>query len=321
MKNINTLNISFCITDEVNTLINNIDKNLLLVSPVDDENIKINSRARAIHSSLAIENNSLSLIDVERVLYDRVVFGDSKEIQDVKDINELYERIDEFNWNSEESFISAYVIMMKYFDDGNFYRDHGEGIVRDGKIIYVAPNSLVVSSLMRSLFKFLDDNKDSIHPLILSAIFHYYLVYIHPFSDGNGRIARFWVHLILNNWNSKFKYIPIEEEIYLNQDRYYEVINECHNNGNANKFIEFMLKIINSVLEKTTQKTTQKINLNANQIKIVEYIKSNPSVTRWELANMLNISSDGVKYNLKKLKEKKVIERIGPDKGGYWIVK
>ena len=66
----------------------------------------------------------------------------------------------------------------------------------------------------------------------------------------------------------------------------------------ANKFIEFMLKIINSVLEKTTQKTTQKINLNANQIKIVEYIKSNPSVTRWELANMLNISSDGVKYNL-----------------------
>ena len=167
---------------------------------------------------------------------------------------------------------------------------------------------------MRSLFKFLDDNKDSIHPLILSAIFHYYLVYIHPFSDGNGRIARFWVHLILNNWNSKFKYIPIEEE-------YYEVINECHNNGNVNKFIEFMLKIINSVLEKTTQKTTQKINLNANQIKIVEYIKSNPSVTRWELANMLNISSDGVKYNLKKLKEKKVIERIGPDKGGYWIVK
>lgn len=141
------------------------------------------------------------------------------------------------------------------------------------------------------------DNENKIHPLILSSIFHYYFVYVHPFSDGNGRMVRFWVSLFLTNWNSKFKYIPIEEEIYLNQQKYYDSIAQCHINCNANVFIVFMLKCIHSSLEKTTQKTTQKIKLNNNQLKIIELIKENPKVTRNELASILSITSDGVKYN------------------------
>ena len=162
------------------------------------------------------------------------------------------------------------------------------------------------------------DNENEIHPLILSCIFHYYFVYIHPFSDGNGRMTRFWVSLILTKWNPKFEYIPIEEEIYLNQQKYYNSIARCHVNGNVNVFIDFMLMFINSSLEKITQKTTQKIKLNNNQLKIIELIKRNPRITRNELANKLNITSDGVKYNLKKLVDNEIIERIGPDNGGYW---
>lgn len=112
-------------------------------------------------------------------------------------------------------------------------------------------------------------------------------------------MARLWVSLILTNQNSKFKYIPIEEEIYLNQQKYYDSIAECHVNGNANVFIDFMLMCIHSSLEKTTQKTTQKTKLNNNQLKIIELIKENPKVTRNELASFFNITSDGVKYNLK----------------------
>ena len=184
----------------------------------------------------------------------------------------------------------------------------------------MASNSLLVPSLMKSLFKFI--NEEKIHPLILSSIFHYYFVVIHPFSDGNGRIARFWLSLILTDWNDKFKYIPIEEEIYLNQEEYYNSIAQCHINGNVNVFISFMLKVIYSSIKKinkTTQKTTQK--LNDNQIKILEYIKENPKITRNELANKLSISPDGVKYNLKQLVDKKIIERIGADNGGYWNIR
>ncbi|MBQ3142596.1 MAG: winged helix-turn-helix transcriptional regulator [Bacilli bacterium] len=132
---------------------------------------------------------------------------------------------------------------------------------------------------------------------------------------------RFWVSLILTNWNSKFKYIPIEEEIYLNQQEYYESIAQCHINGNVNIFIDFMLMCINSSLEKTTQKITQKTKLNNSQLKIIELIKENPKITRNELARILNITSDGVKYNLKKLVNNNIIKRIGPDNGSYWSVK
>ena len=207
---------------------------------------------------------------------------------------------------------------MRYFDDDNgYYRNHDEGIKKDDEIIYMAPNSLVVPSLMESLFEYINGN--DLHPIILASIFHYYFVTIHPFRDGNGRLARFWVSLILTDWNKNFKYIPIEEEIYINQEEYYNSIAQCHINGNANIFISFMLKIINSSLEKTTQKTTQK--LNKNQIKILEYIKENHSITRNELAKKLNITSDGVKYNLKKLIDNNFIERIGSDNGGYWNIR
>ena len=103
---------------------------------------------------------------------------------------------------------------------------------------------------MKNLFKFINDNEKKIHPLILSSIFHYYFVYIHPFSDGNGRLARFWVSLMLIDWNEKFEYIPIEEEIYLNKQEYYDSIMKCHLNGNANEFVYFMLSVIYSSLEK-----------------------------------------------------------------------
>lgn len=82
-----------------------------------------------------------------------------------------------------------------------------------------------------------------------------------------------------------------------------------------------MLNSINSSLEKTTQKTTQKIKLNSNQLRIVKLIKENPKITRNELANKLEITSDGVKYNLKKLVDNNIIERVGPDNGRYWSIK
>ena len=315
----------FHINEENNKLIKKIEKQLSLLK-IDDKlikkNLKLKSKVRSIHSSLAIEANSLSLESVESIVDNKLVIGDRKEIQEVKNANELYEHINEYNFKSEKDFLKAHTVLMKYFDDDNgYYRNHGEGVKKGKTIIFTAPESILVPSLMKSLFEFINENEKSIHPLVLSALFHYYFVYIHPFSDGNGRIARFWVTLILTSWNSKFAYIPIEEEIYIHQKDYYKAIESCHINGNANVFISFMLKCINSSLEKTTQKTTQKIKLNSNQKKIIELINDNPKITRNELANYLKITPDGVKYNLKKLMDNGIVERIGADKGGYYIVK
>lgn len=325
--NIGEIKPVFNISDKNKKIITQIDKMLLTLkieNNVKKTNLKIKSRVRSIYSSLAIETNSLTLQSVSSIINNKLVLGKRKEIQEVKNANELYENINRYDWKSEYDFLKAHYIMMQCLsNDNGSYRDHGEAVKKDDKIIFIAPDSLLVPSLMKNLFIFINQNKNNIHPLILSSIFHYYFVYIHPFSDGNGRMARFWVSLILTDYNSNFEYIPIEEEIYLKQKEYYESISNCHINGNCNLFIEFMLDVIYNALRKTTQETTQeikKVKLNDNQQKIIDYIKKNPNITRNELASKLNITSDGVKYNLNKLIKNNILERVGSTKGGYWQI-
>ena len=312
----------YTVTTNNRKLISNIEDLLSKIEIKDKQrlaNLKMESKVRSIHSSLAIENNNLSLDTIfEIICFNKKVLGSYEDIQEVRNANELYNQIKEFNWRVESDLVRAHIILMKYFEDDDYYRKHGEGVSKENKIIYKAPDSLIVPALMKSLFEFINNNK--IHPLILSALFHYYLVYIHPFTDGNGRIARFWVSLMLIDYNKKFEYIPIEEEIYLTQDDYYKAIEESNNNGNANSFINYMLDTIYNCLLKTTQKTTQKIKINNNQQKIIKLIENNPSITRKEIAKEINLTEDGVKYNLNRLKKYKIIERIGPDKGGYWTI-
>mgnify|MGYP005781318583 CR=1 FL=1 len=325
MKSFDKIEPKFHISEDNKKNIKKIEERLSLIKftdPIKERNLQIKSRVRSIHSSLAIEANSLSLESVENIVDNKLVLGDRKEIQEVKNANELYEHMDEYDWRSENDFLKAHTLLMKCFnDDHGYYRNHGEAVKKGNKIIYTAPQSVLVPTLMKSLFQYINDNKNDVHPLVLSSLFHYYFVCIHPFSDGNGRIARFWVGLILNDWNPVFKYIPIEEEIYLNQEEYYNSIAQSHINGNANVFIDFMLKSISSSLKKTTQKTTQKIKLNNNQLRILELVQKNPRITRNELANHLGITPDGVKYHLKKMVDNEIVERIGPDNGGYWSIK
>lgn len=323
MKLFDQINPIYKLNEETLLLIKIIENKLLKIdikNPTIKKNLKIKSKVRSIYSSLAIEENSLSLEAVSNIINDKLVLGKRKEILEVKNANELYEKIHEFNWRNESDFLKAHLIMMKYFeDDDGRYRNHGEGVKKGNKLIFIAPESILVPDLMKSLFEFINDNENKINPLVLSSIFHYYFVYIHPFTDGNGRMARFWLSLMLIDYNSNFEYIPIEEEIYLNQNEYYEVISKCHNNGNVTLFINFILKVINNSLEKTTQKTTQK-KLNDNQLEIVNLIRINSSITRKELATKLKLTEDGVKYNLNILLKNNIIERIGPDKGGYWKI-
>lgn len=217
MKSLDTIKPVFYITEDNKKIIREIENKLNLIVMDDNDKkrkLKVKSKVRSIHSSLAIEANSLSLESVESIVDNKMVLGDRKEIQEVKNANELYEHINEYNWKNESDFLKAHTLMMKYFEDDNgYYRNHGEEVKKGNEVIYTAPQSILVPSLMKSLFNFITENEKEIHPLILSSIFHYYFVYIHPFSDGNGRMARFWVSLILTNWDSKFEYIPIEEEI------------------------------------------------------------------------------------------------------------
>ena len=307
--------------NEMKNCINKIDAKLNCIIITDKQkrnNLITKSRVRSIHSSLSIETNSLSLFDVENIKDNKQILGKKDEIQEVKNALILYNDIKKYDYKNEEDFLKAHQILMKGFEDDNGkYRNHGEGIERNGKIIYQAPDSVLVPSLMRSLFNLL--KSDKINEIVLAALFHYYFVSIHPFTDGNGRMARFWVSLILINYNDNFEFIPIEEEIYLNQDKYYESIEKSHNNLNANVFIKFMLETIDSALSKIISNNT--FNLNEIQNRIIEAVTNNKYITQNEIALLLNKNVRTIKRNFKVLIDNNIIERIGSDKTGYWSVK
>ena len=310
----------FNIDDEMNELLAYIDSKLNEIKITDKQKrnyMVTKSRVRSIHSSLAIEANSLSLFDVENIVEHKQIIGKRDEIQEVKNAIEAYDRINDYDYKNEKDFIEVHGLMMKYFDDDNGnYRNHGEGVEKDGKVIYMAPESLLVPSLMKSLFKFVKES--DINIILLSAIFHYYFVAIHPFSDGNGRLARYWVSLMLIKYNKNFEFIPIEEEIYLNHEEYYSSIAQCHNNGNANIFIKFLLKTINSSLDKVIK--SSKFVMNDIQNRIIEFIVNDKYITQNSISEKLNVNVRTIKRNFKVLIDNNIIERIGSDKSGYWKV-
>lgn len=211
--------------------------------------LRKNNKIKSIHSSLAIEANSLSLDEVRDVINGRTVIGKQKEIQEVKNAYAAYEEIGRFDIYSINELKRMHGIMTKYTveESGNFRRGE-EGVFNGDKCIFMAPPASLVPEQMQSLFNWMNKSKDTVHPLILAAVFHYEFVFIHPFSDGNGRMARLWHTAILTTWKPMFEFIPIESQIEKFQDGYYNAIAKCHIDGESTVFIEFILEQISTVL-------------------------------------------------------------------------
>lgn len=212
--------------------------------------LRKNNKIRSVHSSLSIEANSLSFSQVRDVIDGHLVLGEQKEIQEVKNAYEEYEKVAVINPYSLDELNAMHAVMTKYLvDESGAFRKGEEGVFSGDKCIFIAPPATLVPDLMTQLFDWMNREKDNLHPLILSAVFHYEFVFIHPYSDGNGRMARLWHSAILTKWKSVFEYIPIESQIEKFQDGYYDAISKCHTNGNSNIFIEFMLEQIDKVLD------------------------------------------------------------------------
>ena len=205
-------------------------------------------------------------------------------------------------------------------DDSGKFRNHGETVYDDDIQIFMAPPHRMVPTLMDNLFSWMNEAKEKVNPLILSSIFHYEFVFIHPFSDGNGRTARLWQTAILAHWKDLFKYIPIESIIRKHQEEYYTAIQNCNNVGNSNEFIEFMLKVINEAVDGMIVTSNQETTQETTQEKIINLIKKNPGITQVEMAKILDLTRDGISYNIKILKEKGIIERVGSTKSGIWKI-
>ena len=168
--------------------------------------LRKNNRIKSIHSSLKIEANSLSLSQVRDVINGKLVLGEAKEIQEVKNAYNAYEKIAEIDPYSIEELKKFHGIMTKYIvEESGDFRSGEEGVFNGEECIFMAPPARFVPQLMNELFDWMKEVKDQMHPLILSSVFHYEFVFIHPFTDGNGRMARLWHTAILAKWNPIFE--------------------------------------------------------------------------------------------------------------------
>lgn len=206
-------------------------------------------RIKTVQSTLAIEGNALTIDQVTAIFDDKKVAGPKKDILEVKNAIELYNRIGEFDPFSSASFLKAHNVLMKgLIDDPGKFRSGSVGVVKGSEIMHVAPSGDRVSYLMSDLFKYLKSDRDAV--LIKSCVFHYETEFIHPFMDGNGRMGRIWQTVILRSKYPVFEYLPVESIIKDKQQQYYNILSLCDKTGKSTMFIEFMLKIIDSELER-----------------------------------------------------------------------
>ena len=285
----------YTITNKMLELVSDISEKVGKISSHKEleskPHLRRNNRIRSIHSSLKIEANSLSLSEVRDVINGHLVLGDQKEIQEVKNAYAAYEKISEINPSSISDLKRIHGIMTnRTVHESGVFRKGEEGVFSGEKCIFVAPPANMVSELMKDLLSWVKKNEGIVHPLIMSAVFHYEFVFIHPFADGNGRMARLWHTVILYRWRSVFEFIPLESRIERFQSEYYDAIAKCHVNGNSNVFIEFMLEMIDQVLDEVISQVN-KANANTSEyvnrmLEVMEYDVPYTSNTIMELLGL-----------------------------------
>lgn len=251
----------FTITNAILKYVSSISEKLGKLNAVQSlENkphLRKNNRIKSIHASLKIEANSLSLGQVRDVINGKLVLGEQKEIQEVKNAYAAYEKLAEIDPYSINDLKHYHGIMAKYLvDEAGEFRSSEEGVFSGERCIFMAPPARLVPQLMSDLFEWMKSAKDEVHPLILSSVFHYEFVFIHPFTDGNGRMARLWHTAMLAKWKPILEYIPLESQIEKFQEEYYDAISKCHMEGASTIFIEFMLSQIDKILDEVSAQIT-----------------------------------------------------------------
>ena len=281
------------------------------------------NRIKTIHSSLAIEGNTLSEGEVLAVLEGKKVVAPLKEIQEVKNAIKTYELYPKLNPFSIQDLLLAHGTMMSgLVDEAGMFRKGGVGVFDGDKPIHIAPPADRVRVLMSDLFGWLENADD--HLLIRSCVFHYEFEFIHPFADGNGRIGRLWQSLILGRLNPIFEHLPVENMVYSNQQAYYHAINRSSDLGDSGPFIDFMLEeILNALVDhqgKSNADIADEKGLNYQQQRVLGYLRADRHTTAAKIAADLDMSSRQIERMLADMKAKGIIRRIGANRNGYWEI-
>ncbi len=281
------------------------------------------NRIRTIYSSLAIEQNTLSLEQVTAVLSGKRVIAPPKDIAEVKNAYEIYEMMDSLNPYSVDDLLNAHAVLTRGLtEESGCFRSGPVGVVdKQGNILHFGTLPDYAPGLTMELLDWIKNS--NIHMLIKSCVFHYELEVIHPFADGNGRIGRLWHTLLLKQWKPLFAWLPVESIIHDRQDEYYAAINRSNYGGESTAFIEFMLSVIQEALTEAVQTSGAAETMTTDQLrwyKIERFLKKNGSITNADVRQMFNVSSATANRILSKFTDEGKLQKIRIGKSwGYQI--
>ena len=319
-----------------------IERYAIRLEQEDGLRLRKANRIKTIHSSLAIEGNTLTEGEVRDIIDGKNVVAPIKQIQEVKNAIATYELYPTLNPFSVKDLLKAHGVMMQALvDDAGRFRRGGVGVFGEQGLVHLAPPADRVPMLMNDLFDWLKTSKD--HLLIRSCVFHYEFEFIHPFIDGNGRTGRLWQSLILGKLHPMFEHLPVENMVYANQQAYYDAITASTKAAQSGPFIDFMLGEIYKTLkehqgeelsmtevdpidkefglkfgEEFGIKYGIKFGINDKQLLLL--LNSNPSLTASEAAERIGMSQRGVEKLMKRLKDIGIVSRQGSRKNGLWII-
>lgn len=282
------------------------------------------NRIRTIHGSLAIEQNTLTLEQVTAVLNGKQVLAPPKDIAEVKNAYEIYERLEELDPYSVDDLLTAHSIMTRgLVDESGVFRSKPVGVVdQEGHILHFGTLPQYVPDLVMELLGWVRDS--DIHMLIRSCVFHYEFELIHPFANGNGRVGRLWHTLLLSKWNQAFAWLPVESIIHDRQQEYYAAINTSNDDGESTVFIEFMLSAIKTSLmdaiSTSDEMSDGPMDKAAMRWKLIEkFPETHEFIMNADVRNLCGVSAPTANRILADLVNEKKIIRCRAH--GHWVYK
>lgn len=284
--------------------------------------LRRSNRIRTIHGSLAIEQNTLTLEQVTAVLNGKRVLAPPKDIAEVKNAYEIYERLDELDPYSVDDLLTAHGIMTRgLVEESGMFRTRPVGVVdSEGHVLHFGTLPQYVPDLVIELLDWVKTSE--IHMLIRSCVFHYELELIHPFADGNGRIGRLWHTLLLSKWNTAFAWLPVESIIHDRQQEYYDAINASNDAGESTVFIEFMLSAIKASLIEAISTSNEMSDEKMDKAtlrwkKIEEYLKTHEYIMNADVRELCSVSAATANRILGEFVSNEKLVRCY--KNGHWV--
>ncbi len=312
-----------------NAMINHVAEIAELVGRLTSTNqlssnptLRRTNRIRTIHGSLAIEQNTLTLEQVTAVLNGKKVLAPPKDIAEVKNAYEIYERLDELDPYSVDDLLTAHGIMTRGLVEGSgTFRTRPVGVVdQEGHILHFGTLPQYVPDLVMELLDWVKNS--DVHMLIRSCVFHYEFELIHPFADGNGRVGRLWHTLLLSKWNPAFAWLPVESIIHDRQEEYYAAINASNDAGESTVFIEFVLSAIKASLidaistsDAMSDEPIDKTTIRWNQIE--KFLKTHEFIMNADVRELCGVSAATANRILARMVTDGELVRY--HKGGYWM--